>query len=416
MIDPKTGKVVPSVFKDMTLDEISFVDRPAQPGATMSILKMDRDKRLDTKVDDEEVSDDSLQGIDTDAKPEKEREKQYSKRAFLTTATDGHTHTLTNESGPDQRAAAGVTSMADGHTHPWILNLDTGAITIGEAMGHTHALNINGQDGKPPGIIDLAPGTGLAKAEQVEDGTPDPSETSKNDSGESADMVGNVQKEDTVSDTNDKAADQVVAKQLEEAIARMERAEKVSELSDAQKGIFKSLDVEKQDEFLALTPDQREAEVTKAAEANSVVYTDRAGSEYRKNDDPRLVALAKRADAEAEAREATEKRLVEQDLRKRAEELSNLAGTIEDHVAFVKACDALGAEEGKRAFDMAKAQSASIAPAFESLGTKAGETTGSALDTIAKRFLEADPSLTQDQAIAKALETPEGEKAYWENA
>lgn len=62
----------------------------------------------------------------------------------LTTVADGHQHLVDTCGWDGQQRTSGETTfaMSDGadcaHSHPWTMGLD-GAITIGEAAGHTHA-------------------------------------------------------------------------------------------------------------------------------------------------------------------------------------------------------------------------------------------------------------------------------------
>ncbi len=385
MIDPKTGKLVRTTMKDIQLDEISAVDRPAQPGATMSIMKRakpDEDKALEAEDEGEDKK--------------KKKGNPFGKRAAMTTIEGGHQHLLTDEVGPDMRAMSGETHGAvsdDGsyHSHPWIRNAD-GSITVGMAHGHTHTV------------------TEMVSIDKAADGAPGPADAS-NSPGLSADSVGTVSKETTMSQTNDQTGE-TVNKQLDEANARAERAEKVAELNDAQRGIFKSLDTEGQDAFLALSPEQRQSEVTKAADQNAVVYkSETTGREFRKNDDPALVEMAKQLDEERTARLDTEKRAAEADLRKRAEGLS-LPGTVEARMGILKGIDSLPEVERAPALEALQAQDAGMAKAFQRQGTSAVPTNADPLQAIAKRFQDADPSITADEAMAKALSTPEGEQAY----
>tara|TARA_R110000737_G_scaffold47134_4_gene67056 strand:+ start:15988 stop:17160 length:1173 start_codon:yes stop_codon:yes gene_type:complete len=384
MIDPKTGELRRSVFKEMRLNEISAVDKPAQPGALMSIMKRDESE------DDEEAMESEDEGEDKKKKP-------FGKRAGMTSIDDGHQHLLTDEVGPDMRAASGetfsaVTAEGVFHTHPWIKD-EGGTITIGEAAGHSHT------------VAHL-----VAVDKQVADDVPDVT-ASSNLSGVPADSVGTVSKEAPMSQTNDQTdQDQAVAKQLEEANARASRAEAVSELNDAQRGIFKSLDAEGQDAFLALTPDQREGEVTKSLDANAVVEVV-DGVEYRKSDDPRLLALAKSAAAEKALRIAGEVTAKAADLRKRAEAL-HLPGTVEVRMSILKGIDSLPADEQAPALESLAAQNTGMAKAFESRGTIAVPSSGNELNDIAKSIRTSDPSLSVEQAMAKALDTPEGAAAY----
>ena len=304
MID-KDGKLVPSVFKEMRLDEISAVDVPAQPDATVSIMKRAYDK--DGHEDDEE-----------------EEKEQY----------------------------------------------------------------------------------------KAEDGKPEPAEASKSISGDSADPVGNVQQDQDMTEKNDQTADAVV-KQLEEVTKRAERAEAIAELNDAQKGIFKGLDGEAADAFLAMGPEQRDAEVAKAAEANAVVYVSKStGREFRKSDDPALVEMAKELDEEKMERMKEKEKAKKAELEKRASELAHLPGDLEARVAPLKGIDSLPEAEQSVALEALKASDAAVSKAFERAGSSAAPVAESPLDTIAKRLRSEDPSLSPEQAMAKALQTPEGELAY----
>ncbi len=254
---------------------------------------------------------------------------------------------------------------------------------------------------------------GKPKKKKAEKGVPDSTDASKTNSGESADTVGNVPNEVTMTTKNEKTVDDTaVAKQLAEVTKRAERAEKVSELTDAQKGIFKSLEGDAQDMFLASTPEQRDAEVAKAAESNAVVYKSMSGEEFRKNDDPRLISMAKRDDEKTRKLGEMEEEAKKADLQKRASEFGNLPGSAEVVVSLLKAIDGLPEAERAPALEALKAQDAGLEKAFKRSGTSEVPTELNPLNDIAKRLRVEDPSLTQDAAIAKALGTPEGAEAY----
>ena len=95
----------------------------------------------------------------------------------------------------------------------------------------------------------------------------------------------------TPAGTEDMTQEQIVALQK-----RAERAEKALSLSTAERELFNKMDASKQDLFLSLSPEGRATELAKAADSNPVVYTDSKGRQFRKNDDNRLVELAKDAD------------------------------------------------------------------------------------------------------------------------
>lgn len=390
MID-KDGKIVKSVFTSMTIEEISGVDHPAQVGARMSIMK-----RSHPDTDDDEDN------------PKGKKKKPFGKRALLLTPTDGHTHTLVDEVGPGARTIVGDTSWTAGpdgvgHSHPWVRNPDTGSFTIGEAAGHTHNT-----------LIDASPDTAIS-LEKGKAGSPEPAAASKSNSGDStADSVGNVPQGTIMSKPNEKTVEEIaVAKQLDELTKRAERAEKVAELNDAQRAIFTDLEVEGQDEFLGLSPDLREAQVAKAAEANAVVYTDSEGTEYRKSDDQRMVNLAKRADAERDLRVKGEEMAKAANLAKRAEGFKHIVGGVEAATLLLKGIDTLPEADQAPALEALGKQEAALAEAFVRKGTTeipSGEV--DELEKIAKVIQTSDSTLSPEQAMAKALETPEGSAAY----
>ncbi len=69
----------------------------------------------------------------------------FNKQAILTTATDGHTHLLLIGEDPRDRSTPnpsfeGLSTPggSDGHQHPWVMDMRTGRVMIGEAEGHAH--------------------------------------------------------------------------------------------------------------------------------------------------------------------------------------------------------------------------------------------------------------------------------------
>lgn len=86
------------------LNEISAVDRPAQGGAIMSIMKRDN----------------------------------VMKNAKLTTEVDGHQHGI-DFYGYECGDTHGSTTYQDEHSHPWLIN-QLGELVVGVVNGHTHSL------------------------------------------------------------------------------------------------------------------------------------------------------------------------------------------------------------------------------------------------------------------------------------
>ena len=320
------------------IEEISGVDRPAQVGARVAIMK-----REDPAI---------------------------GKRAVLTTATEGHTHLVQT-----YESLSGDTSWVDEHTHPWILN-ENGTIKVGEARGHSHEIDELTMTKKIPANPETAMPTKKPDDNAVTEAA--------------------------------KAHEEEIVK----LTARAERAEKLATLSDDQKALIAKMDAEAQDGFLALEPEARVALVAKAAEENAVVYTAKDGTEYRKSDDARLVALAKSADDERAKRVATEDAAATVTLKAQADEFAHLPGTLETRMAILKGVNSLDEEPRKAALESLKAQDTELAEAFKRAGTSAAPSKDDPLEAIAKKLRDADPKLPKEQSVADALNTPEGAAAY----
>jgi len=210
----------------------------------------------------------------------------------------------------------------------------------------------------------------------------------------------------------EKAAFEKAAQEKLEAMQkRAERAEKLAQLSDSQKSLFAKMDEKEQDAFLGLTPEARETEVRKSLEANPIVYEGPSGA-FRKSDDPRLVAMAKKADTADAARAEAEKLAKRETLAKRVkDEIPALVGDEETKIAVLSAVDTLG----EKAVALLKAANAAAADLLQRKGVQGEPKTGSSdevIEAIAKRLKNENPKLTDAKAYRLALETPEGLKAY----
>lgn len=204
-------------------------------------------------------------------------------------------------------------------------------------------------------------------------------------------------------------------KDAEQATKRAERAEKVSKLSDAEKQILNGLPADQQDAFLNQTPEHRAAEVAKRADSNAVIYTATDGAQFRKSDDPRLVAMAKRADDETKRRIEAESVSKREKLEKRAgEDLKFLKGATNVKADLLAAIESMPAETQKAVNEMLKGHNEKMAKAFEEVGADGeGESDAEqALEKMAQEFQKADKKLTFEAAYAKALESDEGRELY----
>lgn len=201
---------------------------------------------------------------------------------------------------------------------------------------------------------------------------------------------------------------------------RVERAEKALKLNAAEREVFLAKSETEQDAFLQLDASLRLIEVQKAASSNPVVYTDGKGREFRKNDDPRMVELAKDADESRKERALADGRARLERVAKRAAELKHLPGEPANHVLLIEAVEKLdSAEQQDKALSVLKSLDADFAKAFERKGTTAAPVATSTAETkieaIAKSLREKNPKLTEAQAYSEAMKTPEGQAAYAEH-
>lgn len=373
----RDGKVVKTVMRSFSMQEISAVDRPAQQGARATIMK--RDNTV---------------------------EKAYA--MAITTMTGGHSH-LVMMGGGDINRRAGDTSFVDGHCHPFLVT-EAGDIVIGHAMGHNHGVEIVSKAGDAD-ATNLLPDSGkLADL------------LGKNDSaGEDQTAETTAAREDqSMTQQSNQAADvTAVEKKFEEQIAsltkRAERAEALASLPEAHRVYAKSLGTSDEvDSFVASSETERNTTVAKAAESNAIVYTSMDGTSYRKNDDSRLVKMAREMDEEKKKRMKMEQEAYKADLEKRAAELAHIPGDLNARVALLKGIDSLQAEERAVAVSALKAQNDRLGKSFQTIGTSSAPSADEnldPLDSLASDIAKRD-GISFEKAYAKALNTVEGQKLY----
>lgn len=378
------------VMRSFKINEISAVDRPAQEDARVAIMK----RRGDPDYESKKTGHDGR-------KPEDGT--NVEKRAMLTGVTDEHAHLviLDPENGDGARPAGNtLPALAPGadfpHTHPWIMRPD-GEIVVGMAAGHDHA-------------------SGEISTTRMRAG-----ELLMEKQNETAGSGGTRRRRrNEMTDDAKKAADAQAAekKELEKKLAA---AEAYGRLSDSQKAHYAKLDDGAKEQFLGKSDEERAEIVSKAARAaaeeNPVVYKAADGSEYRKNDDPRLVALAKQSDERLASLEKAHEAAAETDLRKRAEtDLANLPGSVETRMSLLKQVDGI-VDEKERAEALAalKAHNAQMAKNFVVYGTteankaaldgiETKEAANAELEKRAKDLQKSDAKLTYVDAYAKVAE------------
>lgn len=302
------------------------------------------------------------------------RAPDFAKCAALTTPAgeEGETHThLVRMEGYEGPLTSGVTSYADEHAHPWVLG-PNGPI-IGEIEGHTHTIATVGKSA---------------------DGT------------SSEEPMADQKTEETL-----KAENAELLKKLAAATA-------LAALTDAERAYMKGLPEAEGAKFLTSAPESRAAMLKAAGDANPIVFTSASGEVFRKNDDPRTIAMAKRLDEQSAALAKADALAKQALFEKRAsEELPHLPGSISVRAEMLKAIDGIPNEEARKgALETLKAQNAEMAKAFATHGTRKGNESDSAeqrLDALAKK-IATEKSLPFAKAYDIALSTSEGAALYAE--
>ena len=213
-------------------------------------------------------------------------------------------------------------------------------------------------------------------------------------------------------------------KDLAASQAALKTAVQLGGLTDTEKAHHAKLGEAGQESFLGKSATERNVDIEDALKADPVVYTDEAGTEFRKSDDPRMVALAKSNDALAKRLNTEMETGSIAKLEKRAEdELGNLTGTVETRAAILKSIDAIEDEAVRtEAMKTLVAKNVANKGAFVAKGrggpSAAGGSGGTAdeqLDTLAKKHMVDNTGSTFAKSYAAVLETTEGEALYNES-
>jgi len=346
--------------------------------------KKKRKRRVLRKFDLLEIS-----AVDTPAqegarmtllKRDDSEDEDFDKRLILLSDEGGHSHLVddSQEGGHTSHDHADGAEM--GHSHPWVKSAD-GTIVVGAADGHSH--NVTEKRVSPSGDVF-----------NIENDT-----------------------------ENSPMSDETNTAQLEERLAsleaELEAAKAFGQLTDVEKQFCQDLSDTDRQTFISKSASDRQSQIEKAQSSNPVVFTDSEGHEYRKNDDPSLVRLAKRADQERQEREELLKRLQDQDLEKRASELEHIKGDLSDRKALLKALDTIeDSEQRTRVVEIVKSKDRDLAKAFGEAGVGGGDgedqTADDKLDALAKARQDKD-GISFAKAYDLVLETPEGQALYAES-
>jgi hypothetical protein len=198
--------------------------------------------------------------------------------------------------------------------------------------------------------------------------------------------------------------------------SELEVAKAYGALNDAEKAHYNSLDADGQKAFIAKSEVERGEILKNLADENPVIFKSADGEEFRKNDDPRLVKMAKQADEDRkEAKREREERQNLQFAKRASDDLGHLPGEEATKIAVLKAVDSIKDEDvRKHAMEMLKASDAGISKAMTRAGSSAGGDNNASekLDTLAKRHQEDHEGFTFEQSYDEVLKTDEGQRLY----
>ena len=377
-------------MEKFTINEISFVNKPAQTPAVADIMKGDL-----TSVSDADLLDNAFWD-----KLESEFDKNGDMAQLSSSVVNDHEHAIClsqdEKSGMVYIWVQHASSSEDshGHEHQVIVDED-GTYRLTENVGHTHE-------------IDQEKFTALLAASAMAMGK---ASSDVNEAGASGKKTVGTQKESTMTDEEKKLMD-AMKKELAEVKMKLKQANKEANLTDKQKKFADKMDDAKKAAFIEKSSDERDADIAKAEDADAVIYKSLDGSEYRKSDDSRLVALAKKADQDSKELALEKAARNNERLEKAAEsDLPYMKGDIATRAALLKAVEDIEAEAVRNdVMEALKSHNDSMADAFVAKGHSTGpsadalaKSAGDKLEEAAAEIMKAD-SVSYAEAYTKACE------------
>lgn len=197
--------------------------------------------------------------------------------------------------------------------------------------------------------------------------------------------------------------------------AKLNRALKIAEFSDAAKLHFKRLDTDGQEAFLAKSAADRLEEM-------KPVWTSKSGVSFTSADDPRVIEMAKNSEKESERYEKLLGETKLQSFVTRADtELAHLSGTVEQRAALLQAIDSISDPEIRTAILASiKDYDAGQGKKFVRQGVGGAAKPGAAngdpevkLNTLVKEHMKTTGD-DEDAAMAAVMSTAEGVRLYGE--
>lgn len=254
----------------------------------------------------------------------------------------------------------------------------------------------------------------LLKRHSAEEDSVDLMETSDQEARKSESLETQTE---TKTNKKEEIMSEELQKSLDSLVARLDKAEKIAELSDLEKSHYSSLDASAQDAFLSSDAESRESAIEKNHGEDPVVYTDASGVEYRKSDDVRLINSVKKSDEAikraSQLTEAHHKELLKVQAK---EDMEFYPGEEETKVALLNKVSEISDDATRNAVhEMLKANNQELAKAFDSMGHANPATVDDGpeaeLTKIAEEIAKRD-GVSFEQAYVKALDSEEGASLY----
>lgn len=206
--------------------------------------------------------------------------------------------------------------------------------------------------------------------------------------------------------------------ELAKSTAEIAKLNAVVNMKAAHRAHYETLSSADQETFLKQDDAEREGILENLAKANPVIFKSANGTEYFKNDDPRLVALAKERDEEKKQSAAIIADAVAAKIEKRvADIMPNLPGEPLAKAALVSGIEDCEEEVRKQAEDILRAANAIVTKFTGTLGHSAGGSTDitqgaqDKLNQIISKVMEVD-ELDRPAATKKVMNTPVGNQLY----
>jgi hypothetical protein len=264
-----------------------------------------------------------------------DQEVDIYKNYRLLSTVEGHTHMINDSDAKGDTSYAPLEDYEYSHSHPWVKN-DDDSISIGEVHGHTHEVIVKLDTTGSPG----------GQEQEVSEMTKDVNKTD----------IGDLQ---------------VVKDELEVTKAKLDKALALADMNDETKTFYKNLPDSEKDGFISKSGNERAEMIQKAKEDDPIVYTGKDGTEYRKSDGEKMIALAKSRDKALNIAKAATERAESEVFTKRASELDSLPGNQETKIALLKAIDGIEDENIKKSCqEILDAGNSNLKKAFENMGVQ----------------------------------------------